>query len=522
MSDLLHQGCSYADLILRAILRWGDRTALIDGGEQVSYRDFGRRLSRMIQAFDALGLKKGDGLAQLSANRIDAWTVMAACFCTGVRYAPLHPLGSIDDHAFIVEDAEVTTLVVDPVNFAAKGKELAARAPALRNVLTLGKAAFGRDLLAETSKFDPAPVRPRVDADDLLFIAYTGGTTGRSKGVAHNHSSLVFNALQTLAEWDWPRDIRMVLAAPLTHSAGMMIAPIMLRGGVTILQPGFDPAAFVADVQRHRATATFLVPTMIYRLLDHPGATAEALKGLELIVYGAAPISPTRLAEAVRRYGPILMQAYAQYEAPNTLTVLPRQLHEPDAHPERLASCGAPIAGMQLKLLGPDGEEVAPGEVGEICARGPLVMRGYWKREDANAETLRGDWLHTGDLARMDADGFIYIVDRTKDMIVTGGFNVYPREVEDVLTSHPAVAAAAVIGVPDDDWGEAIKAVVVRKAGAKVEADELIALVKARKGSVAAPKSVDFADSVPVTALGKPDKKVLRARYWAGRDRQVG
>ena len=521
MTSALHQGCSYADLIVRAIQRWGDRVAFIDGAEEVTYREFGRRLSRMVQSFAALGLRKGDGLAQLAPNRIDAFTVMAACFCSGVRYSPLHPLGSIDDHAFILDDAEIDTLVVDPASFGEKGQELARRAPRLKNILTLGPGAYGRDLLTETTRFDPAPLKPQVTADDLLFIAYTGGTTGRPKGVAHAHSSIVFNALQELAEWDWPRDIRMLLAAPITHAAGMMVVPVMLRGGTVIMQPGFDPARFVADLERHQATATFLVPTMIYRLLDHPAATAEALKPLCLVIYGAAPMSPTRIAEAVRRFGPIFQQGYAQYEAPNTLTVLPQKLHEPDLHPDRLASCGVPVAGMQVRLLDENDEEVPAGEVGEICVRGPLVMRGYWKRDDANAETLRNDWLHTGDMAYADEDGFLYLVDRQKDMIITGGFNVYPREVEDVLTSHPDVAAAAVIGVPDEQWGEAVKAVVVKRPGAEVDPAVLIALVKERKGAVYAPKSVDFAEAIPVTSLGKPDKKALRARYWGDRARQV-
>jgi fatty-acyl-CoA synthase len=521
VTDLLHQGCSYADLIVRSIRRWGDRVAFIDGTEQVTYRAFGERVSRLVQCFAAMGLRKGDGLAQLSANRIDAFAVMAACFCSGVRYSPLHPLGSVEDHAFILEDAGIAALVVDPASFGEKGGELTRRAPGLKHVLTLGPGAYGKDVLREATKHEAAPLNPEVTADDLLFIAYTGGTTGRPKGVAHAHSSIVFNALLTLAEWDWPRDIRMLVAAPITHAAGMMIVPVMLRGGTVIMQPAFDPAGFVADLKRHRATATFLVPTMVYRLLDHPGATPEALMSLELILYGAAPISPTRLAEAVRRFGPIFQQAYAQYEAPNTLTILPQKLHEPDAHPDRLASCGAPIAGMQVKLLDENDQEVAAGEVGEICARGPLVMTGYWKREEANAETLRNGWLHTGDMAYADADGFLYLVDRKKDMIISGGFNVYPREIEDVLTSHPGVAAAAVIGVPDEKWGEAVKAVVVKRAGTDVEADALIALVRERKGAVYAPKSVDFADAIPVTAIGKPDKKALRARYWGEGRRQV-
>jgi fatty-acyl-CoA synthase len=260
---------------------------------------------------------------------------------------------------------------------------------------------------------------------------------------------------------------------------------------------------------------------MVYVLLDHPGIAEADLRSIELIIYGASPMSPARLIEAMKRFGPVFMQLYAQSEAPNTVTVLHKADHDPERFPHRLASCGVPVVGNQVKLLDPDGREVPAGDVGEICVRGPLVMAGYWNKPEETARALRHGWLYTGDLARRDEDGFLYIVDRSKDMIISGGFNVYPREIEDVLTAHPAVAAAAVIGVPDEKWGEAVKAVVVLKAGSSASAEALIALVRDRKGVVYAPKSVDFADSLPVTGLGKPDKKVLRARYWGAQQRAV-
>jgi len=256
-------------------------------------------------------------------------------------------------------------------------------------------------------------------------------------------------------------------------------------------------------------------------MLDDPSQGDDALGSLEVVIYGASPISPARLAQAVGRYGPRFMQLYGQTEAPNAITALRRADHDPVAHPERLASCGVPIGPIQVALLDEAGGEVPDGEVGEICVRGPLVMAGYWKRPEETAQAFRHGWLHTGDLARRDAQGFLYIVDRSKDMIVSGGFNVFPREVEDVLTAHPAVAAAGVIGVPDETWGEAVKAVVVLHAGMHVDAAELIALVREAKGPVQAPKTVDFVASLPVTGLGKPDKKALRAAYWGGATRGV-
>jgi fatty-acyl-CoA synthase len=232
-------------------------------------------------------------------------------------------------------------------------------------------------------------------------------------------------------------------------------------------------------------------------------------------------MSPSRLQEAIRRLGPIFYQFYGQTEAPQTVFTLRKEQHDVDDL-DRLASCGRPVPWVHVALLDDNGNEVARGEPGEICVRGPLVMRGYWNKPEETAAAFAGGWLHTGDIAREDAQGYFTIVDRKKDMIVSGGFNVFPREVEDVLSTHPAVAAAAVIGVPDEKWGEAVKAVVVLRGGASVAPEELIALVKNRKGSHYAPKTVDFAESVPLTPVGKPDKKALRARYWSGAGRQVG
>jgi fatty-acyl-CoA synthase len=241
---------------------------------------------------------------------------------------------------------------------------------------------------------------------------------------------------------------------------------------------------------------------------------------METIFYGASAMSPTRLTEGIRKWGPIFFQFYGQSEAPMVLTHLKKAEHELD-RPERLASCGKPTPWVRLALLDDDNNEVEPGRAGEICVRGPLVMSGYHGLPEQTAQALEGGWMHTGDVGRFDEDGFLYIVDRKKDMIISGGFNVFPREVEDVIATDPSVAQVAVIGVPDETWGEAVKAVVVARPGATIDADALIALVKNAKGSVQAPKSIDIVDSIPLSALGKPDKKALRAEYWGDRERGV-
>jgi fatty-acyl-CoA synthase len=279
-----------------------------------------------------------------------------------------------------------------------------------------------------------------------------------------------------------------------------------------VVLPRFEPEAVLAAIEKYRITATMLVPTMIYALLDHPKFDDYDLSSLETVFYGASAISPTRLTEAIERIGPKFFQFYGQAECPMSIAVLRRGDHDP-SKPERLASCGRPVPWVHVALLDDAGRPVEPGAPGEICVRGPLVMQGYLNKPEQTAEATEHGWLHTGDVGRFDDEGFLYIVDRKKDMVVTGGFNVFPREVEDVISTHPAVASVAVIGVPDEKWGEAVKAVVVPRAGATVEVEELRDLVRDRKGAVYTPKTVDFVESIPVSPLGKPDKKALRAQY---------
>ena len=304
---------------------------------------------------------------------------------------------------------------------------------------------------------------------------------------------------------------------PLTHAGGVLLLPVLLRQGTCLILEKFDPKLFLEQTKKEKVTAAFFVPTMIYTLLDYPDLKRYDTHSLCNLIYGAAAIAPERLKQALEVFGPILTQLYGQTEAPMMMCVLPREEHVvADRERERqiLSSCGRPTLTTHLRLVDADGRDVAPSEVGEIITRSANVMDGYYKNPEMTAQTLRDGWLYTGDLARQDAQGFVYIVDRTKDMVVSGGFNVYPREVEDVLYEHSAVKGAAVIGVPDDKWGEGVKAIVVLHAGQSVTEAELIEFVKTRKGSVMAPKSVEFWDALPLTNLGKLDKKKIREKCW--------
>jgi fatty-acyl-CoA synthase len=295
------------------------------------------------------------------------------------------------------------------------------------------------------------------------------------------------------------------------------------KGGCIFVAQGFDPDAIFSMIEEHKITATMLVPVMIYMLLDSPAAKTADISSLETIFYGASPMAPARLKEGIERWGQIFYQFYGQSESPMVLVNMRKEDHDL-SKPERLSSCGRPTSWLKVALLDSDNQPVAQGEKGEICVRGPINMLGYLGLPEQTAETLAGDWLHTGDVGRLDDEGFLYIVDRTKDMIVTGGFNVFPREIEDVISAHGSVAQVAVIGVPSEQWGEEVKAVVVLRPGidsSEALSKEIMAEVKAAKGSVHTPKSIDYVDAIPLTAVGKPDKKVVRAKYWEGHSRAV-
>ncbi|NLY95443.1 MAG: AMP-binding protein [Myxococcales bacterium] len=524
MSSALHHMPLMPHLIIEGLNRYDDRPCLFLGETVATYKEVRERTSQYVQALASQGLGVGSRVAVISGNRPEVLYNIAASSISGLCTTALHPLGSLDDHAYMIEDAGIDTLIFDPQGFEQRAKELKERVPGLKRFLAFGPSEVGVDYpkLAET--FEPKPlVAAEISPEDLNTIVYTGGTTGRPKGVIQPFRSGAYMTMVQMAEWEFPEEIRFLIATPLSHAAAAVFVPTLQKGGALYVMKGFTPDAFFDMVEQHAITTTFLVPVMIYALLDHPRGKTADLSSLKTLFYGASPMSPARLKEGLERWGQIFFQFFGQSEAPMVISHLKKADHDL-SKPERLASCGRPTPWVHVALLDDDNKPVPKGEAGEICVRGPLVMQGYHKLPEATEETLAGGWLHTGDVGRFDEDGFLYIVDRKKDMIVTGGFNVFPREVEDVIATHPAVAQVAVIGVPEEKWGEAVKAVVVLRPGHEPSdalAHELMDLVKVKKGSVQAPKSVDFVDSIPLSALAKPDKKALRARYWGDRTRQV-
>lgn len=520
MDVLIGRSATTVTMALRALARFPGRRAFVWDDGLLTYRAAYDLIGRLQAAMAAAGVKKGDTVAFLSANSAETWCAGVAAQGLGAVVTWLHPLGSLSDHLDVIEDAEASVLVVDARTHAGRGGELSAQAPRLSTVLTMGKAPFGRDLLSAAHGIGATNPVDLATSEDYSIINYTGGTTGKSKGAIRRHRHNSAATVSIAADFELPQTPRYLAAAPITHVSGTKVLPSLMRGGEIHLLKGFEPEKFLTTIEREKINCTLMVPTMIYVALDHPRLDQIDLSSLELLLYGASPMSPSRLVEGLERIGPVFSQLYGQTEC-YPVSVLRKDDHDAK-RPHLFASCGFPLSSVLVSLRDPDNNEVKPGEAGEICVRSPHAMERYWKRPDQTEETFKGGWLHTGDIARADDEGYLYIVDRSKDMIVSGGFNIFPREVEDVISAHPDVAMVAVIGVPHEKWGEAVTALVVAKPGAKPAPEQLMQMVKDRKGGTHAPKQVEFVDALPLTAVGKVDKKVLRAKYWSGQGRMVG
>src|SRR5271166_1376501 len=520
MTDPVHSTPTVGAQALRALGRYPHRTAFSWPGGSITYRGAIEQIGRMQRVLMNAGVSPHARVALLSANRADAWCVGVAAQISRMATTWLHPLASLDDQVDQIEDSEAEILVIDTDAFRQRGGELAARAAGVRRVFTLGRAEYGVDIGSAIETVGGATAKDLAGPDDVAALSYTGGTTGKSKGALRRHRELAGFASAVLSSFEIPDNPRFLAVAPISHVAGTKVLPTLMRGGAVHLLKGFDPGAVLAAIARERINFTLFVPTMIYVLLDHPSLSGTDLTSLELLLYGASPISPSRLFEGLERIGPVFSQLYGQTEC-YPISVLRKADH--GRHAQDLAlSCGFPVDACEVKILDDADHEVAVGEPGEICVRSPYVMAEYWKRPEQTASALRNGWLHTDDIARADDRGYLFILDRKKDMIISGGFNIYPREVEDVLVAHPGVLMAAVMGAPDDKWGEAVTAFVVARGDTPPPAQELIDFVKQRRASAHAPKHIEFVAQLPLTGVGKIDKKKLRAALWAGRERMVG
>jgi len=508
----LHRPLYVADVLANALNHGADRPLLklLDGTVQ-TVREIRDETSRFMQALESIGVTAGSRVSLIAPNQPECLHVTHALQMLAALYVPMHPLSALPDHLNVIRDADVQVLIFEASRFEGRAAEIAREVPGIK-LLSIGPSELAEDIQRLGNSFEPKRlVPPIVDEHDITRLGYSGGTTGKPKAIPSVQRIGGLTGLYMQATWEWPETPNILSCAPLTHAGGAMFMPALLRGGTFLVLPRFDPLQVLETIEKERINCIMLVPTMIYALLDHPQFDEFDLSSLETVFYGASAMNPVRLKEAIERIGPVFAQFYGQAEAPMVLTYFRKADHDVNDM-RRLASCGLPSPYVRLELHDADGNEVPDGEPGEIVVQGPLVMDGY-RDDELTAQAFEGGWLHTGDVAVRDPDGFLRIVDRTKDMIVSGGFNIYPRDIENIIAEHPAVAEVAVIGVPDEKWGEAVKAVVVLKPGASATAEDIGGPVAAKKGNYQAPKSVDFVDSIPQTPVGKPDKKALRAMY---------
>ncbi|MGI9475184.1 MAG: AMP-binding protein [Hyphomicrobiaceae bacterium] len=492
-----------------------DGAAYVLGERAYTFQEIRDLSCQISHALIATGSAPETKVAVWSLNDPIAWTCVLATWRGGMTWVPVNPRSSSDDNAHILDAFDCEILFFQR-GFAEVIDAIRPQLPKLKHAICLEEALAGTRSLQQF--IDGHPTTPPVvdhGMDDVVMLGPTGGTTGLPKGVMNTNR----NIATFFAQWSMTASYRPddpvvnLAAAPMTHTAGNVSLPATARGGTVVILEKPDPAAILEAIEQRRVTELFLPPTVIYMLLDYPGVEQRDFSSLRYFMYGAAPMSLEKLRQAIDVFGPVMMEGYGQMEAFASIAYLAPEEHFVDGHlaPDgQLSSCGRPAALTNVMISDEANQALPPGQSGEICVRGDIVMKGYYKAPDKTAETIIDGWLHTGDIGHLDDRGYLHLTDRKKDMIISGGFNVYPSEVEQVIWSHPAVLDCAVIGVPDDKWGEAVKAVVELNSGMQVEAAELLALCRERLGGVKTPKSIDFVDQLPRSANGKVLKKALR------------
>jgi fatty-acyl-CoA synthase/long-chain acyl-CoA synthetase len=510
----------YAHYPARAARRWPERVALIDGPRRRTYRELDGRAAQLARGLLGLGLQPGDRVAVVQENGIEYVETAIAVARSGGVLVPL--LGALTDeeHAFMVNDAEARFVV-------ALGSEAVARARA---------AAGETEVLAPVHADGVTNLAELADAESqgafavegvastLAQILYTSGTTGRPKGVTHSYASVnaAMGAWASIFRIE-PGD-RLLGQLALSHFGGRAMDTCWVTGATLVILPGPDPKAMLGAIAEHRVRMVLVIPTLLRMLLDHTDAARADLSSLRTVLYAAAPAAPALVRRSLERLGPVLHTGFGQTEAYGLNTFMGPEEHACalDNGGEQLTSVGRECTAFaQVRIRSEDGAELPPREVGEICVCAPWTTPGFWKRPELDQARLREGWLHTGDLGWMDEEGYVYLADRKEDKIISGGFNVYPAEVEGALAEHPAVAECAVFAVPDPKWGEAVCAAVSLRSDLTATPEELIAFCKQRLARFKVPKTIELSDELPKTAVGKILRRALREPHWKGRERDV-
>jgi fatty-acyl-CoA synthase len=492
-----------------------DAPCLTMDGNCLSYAEVQDFTHRVANGLARSGIGPGDHVAILSDNDPYAFAAMLGISRACAVWCPINPRNEAAENGYILEKFDCRALIFHS-KFAGLVEELLASLPDLKLIICLdAPQAFATDLDTWLDGLNNAH-HVADPVDDLAMIAGTGGTTGHPKGVMLSNRNLETMTALTLMGYPFEGRPNYLAMAPLTHAAGVLAFPILALGGKIVIMPRADPKAFLTLIERHKVTHVFLPPTVIYMLLDLPELAQTDLGSLQCFWYGAAPISAARLEEAIEKFGPVMAQIFGQTEAPMMISMMhPRDHFDADGSVarHRLSSAGRAGPLVQVAIMDEFGAELRQGERGEIVLRSSLVMMGYYKNAEATAEASLNGWHRTGDIGYLDEDNFLFIVDRAKDMIITGGFNVYSSEVEQALLRHPAVKDCAVFGLPDDKWGERVSAVVQLRAGHFADSAEIMTFVKASIGGVKSPKSVEIWDDLPRSKVGKVLKRNIRAHF---------
>ena len=499
-----------------------NRPAMVFAGRETTYAQLDQRANQVANGLLREGLKPQTRIAVLDKNSDSFFEVMFGSAKANTVLVAVNWRLSPAEMAYIINDSLAEILFVGQAYFDAVEK-VRTTLTSVKKIMALSGIHFEWDSYGRWRESQPtSDPAPSVDVQDVALQLYTSGTTGYPKGAQLTHRNLLALMPTATQEWGhWSDDDVSLVCLPLFHIGGTGWACIGFYAGATaIILYDIDCAAMLRAISEHHVTRVFLVPALLLFLLQTPGVEQTDFSSLVEILYGASPIPLDLLRSAIKTFKCPFAQVYGLTETTGGITYLGTEEHEIQDNP-RLSSCGKPADSVQLRIVDAADNPLAPGQVGEIICRSPQIMKGYWNLPDETARAIRGEWFYTGDAGYLDSDGFLYIHDRIKDMIVSGGENIYPAEIESVLFSHPAVADVAVIGVPDDVWGEAVKAVVVKRRGSDVTPEEIIDFARERIAHYKAPKSVDFVDALPRNPSGKILKRELRAPYWEGRARQV-
>jgi len=512
---------TWADIIYRNALLYPDQEAFVYGDARITYSEFNTRINKLIHALHKMGVKKGDVIGILSWSCLQFAEYYGISMKGGFIASPFNPRLQANELEYIINYSEANTLFVGPELFE-MASSIRDKLPKIKNFISLESA--GPDMIAHEDLLKSYPGDEpdvQIDEDDPICIIYTSGTTGMPRGALYTQKRFIEDAKTLVIDMGLQPGHKRVQITPLFHIAGNThFRSSLYTGGCNIIVKFFDAETTLKIIQEEKATHMDFVPTHLVAMLNLPNLKDYDISSIKCLWYGASPMPQEVLKRGMKLFGPIFAQGYGQSESGPAITHLDKDDHNvldrSEKEQKKLASAGRPDIGVQVRIVNDKGGDVRPGEVGEIIVRSKLVMVEYWHKPEDTKANLVKDWLHTGDLGYYDEEGYIYIVDRKKDMIITGGENVYPREVEEVLYQHPAVMEAAVIGIPDDYWVEKVHAVVTTRKGEKATAEELIAFCKKRLAGYKTPKSVEFIDALPKNPSGKILKRELRDKFWKG------